>query len=58
MKTRATKKALTFGELVASFYRAYGHRRAKGILQLAVKAHLVVCRGRDHWVLSGGNQEA
>jgi hypothetical protein len=58
MKTRATKKALTFGELVQSFYRAHGHRRAKGILQLAVKAHLVVFRGCNHWVLSGGNQEA
>ena len=58
MKTRTTKKALTFGELVASFYRAYGHRRAKGILQLAVKAHLVVFRGRSRFILSGGNVRA
>jgi len=48
------KRTLTFGELIEDFYTAYGKRRAKGILRLAVKAHLVVFRGRDRYVLCKG----
>jgi hypothetical protein len=44
MKIKPEKTAPTFGDLIASGYRACGRRRAIGIIRLAVKARLVVFR--------------
>jgi hypothetical protein len=52
MKTKPTRKALTFGSLVMDFYNAYGKRKANGILRLAAKLGLVGFRGRHRHVLS------
>jgi hypothetical protein len=51
MKTNGNKKSLTFGDLVAASYRAWGARRAKGLVRLAVNAHLVVFRGQQRFVI-------
>ena len=52
MKTHAKNKLLTFGDFIAAAYRAWGKRRAKGLVWLAVNAHLVVFRGRQRFVIS------
>jgi hypothetical protein len=52
MKTSQKKKALTFGEFVASVYEACGKRKARGIVRLAVNAHLVEFRGQQRFVIS------
>jgi len=52
MKPVGKKKALTFGELIAASYRAWHPRWAKGFVRLVVNAHLVVFRGRQHFVIS------
>jgi hypothetical protein len=51
MKTNH-KKALKFGELIAAVYNVCGKRRARGIVRLAVNAHVVVFRGHRHFVIS------
>jgi len=55
MKTKPSRKALTFGDLVANFYHTYGERRAGGVLRLLIKAELVGFRGRNRYVLNRGN---
>jgi len=52
IKARRKKKALTFGGFIAATYRACGKRRARGIVQLAVNAHLIEFRGRQHFVIT------
>jgi hypothetical protein len=52
MKTNHQKKALTFGDLIAAVYGACGKRRARGIVRLAVNAHVVAFRGHWHSVIS------
>jgi hypothetical protein len=52
VQTRSKESASTFGDFVAAAYRAWGSRRAKGLVQLAVNSHLVVFRGRQHFVIS------
>ena len=51
MKTNGKKKTLTFGDFIAATYRAWGSHRAKGLLRLAVNAHLVVFRGQQRFVI-------
>ena len=51
MKTNHKKKALTFGDFIAAAYRAWGSRRARGLVRLALNAHLVVFRGRQRFVI-------
>jgi hypothetical protein len=51
MKTIRDKKSLTFGDLVAAAYRAWGAQRAKGLVRLAVNAHLVVFQGQQRFVI-------
>jgi len=41
MKTLPTRKGLRFGDLIAAVYDACGEQRARGIVRLAVNAHLV-----------------
>ena len=52
MKTNRRKKALTFGEFIASVYDAYGKPKAMGIVRLAVKARWVEFRGQQRFVIS------
>jgi hypothetical protein len=47
IKARPKGKPLTFGDFVAGVYHTWGRRRAKGIVQLAVAAHLIEFRGTD-----------
>jgi hypothetical protein len=51
MKTNHKKKALTFGDIIAAAYRAWGARRARGLVRLALNAHLVVFLGRPRFVI-------
>jgi hypothetical protein len=51
MKSNRKKKGLTFGAFIAAAYRAYGKRRAKGIVQLVVNARLVEFRGQQRFVI-------
>jgi hypothetical protein len=51
MKTNGKKKALTFGDLIAAVYGVCGVRRARGIVRLAVNAHVVAFRGH-HYLIS------
>jgi hypothetical protein len=51
IKSTSSKKSLTFGHLVAATYRAWGARRAKGLLRLAVNARLVVFRGQQRFMI-------
>ena len=44
MKANHQKRALTFGGLIETVYGVCGNRRARGIIQLAVDAHVVVFR--------------
>jgi hypothetical protein len=58
VKTKGKKKALTFGAFIAAAYRAWGTRGARGLVRLAVNAHLVVFRGRQCFVISEEEHEA
>jgi len=44
MKSNHKKKTLTFGDFIAATYRAWGAHRARGLVRLALNAHLVVFR--------------
>ncbi len=52
MKTNYRKKALTLGEFIASVYDAHDKYRARGIVRLAIKAHLVEFCGRQRFAIS------
>ena len=52
VKTNGKKRALTFGDFIAAAYRAWGKRRAKGFVWLAVNAQLVEFRGRQRFLIS------
>ena len=43
---------MTLGDFIAAAYRAWGKRRAKGFVWLAVNAHLVEFRGRQRFLIS------
>jgi hypothetical protein len=47
MKTVQTKQTMKLGDLIAAVYDACGTQKAKGILRLALDAHLVTFRGRN-----------
>jgi hypothetical protein len=51
-RTYGKERALTFGDFIAGAYRAWGKRRAKGLVWLAVKAQLVVFREPQRCVIS------
>jgi len=44
MKVNYKRKALTFGNLIETVCGVCGNRRARGIIRLAVDAHVVVFR--------------
>jgi hypothetical protein len=52
MKTKPAKKQLTFGDFVAGGYRAWGKRRALGIIRLALKSHMIEFRGPQRIVIA------
>jgi hypothetical protein len=52
MKAHPRQRPLTFGDFVAGVYRTWGQRRAKGIIELAIKAHLIEVRGAERFVIS------
>ena len=41
MKTLSRKHQLTLGELIQSAYNIFGKRKARGVVRLAIKAHLI-----------------
>jgi len=41
MKTHGRKRNLTFGEFIERVYDVCGKRKARGIVRLAIKAHLI-----------------
>jgi len=49
---KKTKKTLTFGQFVAAVYNICGKRRARGLVQLAVNAHVVEFRSHRHFLVS------
>lgn len=52
MKNQCRKKPLTFGEFVACVYDGCGRRKGKGIVRLAIKAHLVEFCGPERVVIA------
>jgi hypothetical protein len=52
MKAHAPKKPLTFGDVVAGSYRAWGKRRANGMIRLAIKTRLIEFHGEQRFVIS------
>jgi hypothetical protein len=46
MKANCRKGHLTFGEFIMAVYDACGRQKAKGVVRLAVNAHLVEFRGQ------------
>jgi hypothetical protein len=47
VQTKSNESASTFGDFVAAAYRAWGSRRAKGLVLLALNLHLAAFRGRQ-----------
>jgi hypothetical protein len=52
IKTTDVKRELRFGDFIAAAYGAWGARRAKGFVRLAVNARLLVFRGRQRFVIA------
>jgi len=52
MRASPGKKPLTFGDFVAGSYRAWGKRRAEGMIRLAVKSRLVEFCGDERFMIS------
>jgi hypothetical protein len=52
IKTDRKKRVLRFGDFMTASYGAWGGRREKEIVRLAVNSHLVVFRGRQRFVIS------
>jgi len=55
--TNSKKREFTFGDFVAAAYRAWGSRRAKGLVGLAVNARLVEFRGPQRILISDDQHE-
>jgi hypothetical protein len=52
MKDRPGRRPLTFGDFVVGVYHTWGKRKAKGIIQLAIKSHVIEFRGTERFVIS------
>jgi hypothetical protein len=52
LKVDPRKRLLTFGDFVAGVYQTWGERRAKGIIQLALKMNMIEFRGTERLVIS------
>jgi hypothetical protein len=51
-KMCSQRKSMTFGDFVTGVYDTWGKRKAKGIIQLAIKMNVVEFRGEDRFVVS------
>jgi hypothetical protein len=47
VKAGHKKQALTFGNLIETVYGVCGNRSARGIIRLAIDAHVIVFRKRQ-----------
>jgi hypothetical protein len=56
-QSNGNNRAMTFGDFIAGAYRAWGVRRAKGLVWLLVNAQLVEFRGRQRFVISEESHE-
>ena len=52
MRTDGREREVTFGDFIAGAYRAWGKRRAKGLVRLAFNARWVVFREPQRFVIS------
>ena len=52
MRANPGRKPLTFGDFVADAYQTWGKRRAKVIIQLAIKSHVIEFRGTERFVFT------
>ena len=52
IETNETTRAMTFGDFIAGAYGAWGRRRAKRLVRLAVNTPLVEFRGPQRLVIS------
>ena len=52
MKSNCQKKSLTLGEFIACVYDGCGKRKAKGIVRLAIKAHMIEFSGQQRFMIS------
>ena len=52
MKTDTKTRELTFGDFIVAAYRAWGKRRAKGLVWLAVNARLVEFHGEQRFEIT------
>ena len=52
MKINHKQKTLTLGEFIASVYDAHGKYKARGMVRLALKAHLVEFCGPQRFMIS------
>ncbi len=52
IKVHPGKRSLTFGDFVAGVYHTWGKRKAKGIIDLAIKMHVIKFRGTERFVVS------
>ena len=52
MRGKSQSKTLTLGELIETVYHICGNRNARGIIRLALDAHVVVLR--EHHRRLGG----
>jgi hypothetical protein len=57
MKANHKQKSLTLGSLIEIVYGICGKRRAKGIIRLAIDAHVVVFREQRRVLVFGGRNE-
>lgn len=46
INTNVRKRGLVFGDFIVAAYEAWGRRRSKGLVRLAVNARLVEFHGR------------
>jgi hypothetical protein len=51
IRTNGKKRAVTFGDFIAAAYQAWGRRRAKELVQVAVNAQLVEFQGRQPFLI-------
>jgi hypothetical protein len=51
------KKLLTFGDLIAAAYCAWGKAKAWEMMRRAIKARLVVLQGHGKFLISAGKGE-
>ena len=56
-KTNDTKREMTLGDYMAGAYRAWGARRAKGLVWQAVNSRLVELQGPQLIVISDEQHE-